>query len=544
MKRGGPSEQGLMDSHYALLPLLSSLAYMNTASEGWLRWLPLLVGVLLPLLPTLQTTFHGWAAWNPFKSKRLEYQASLKVRSWEIEPDSIVRQFAVVMWEWNRLNETVGCKRVVEEASGPRYWDEAATHDGNQIPLFIDDASTPFWNRANPDVIYTMWMDRRTNKEGELQGELYLRITFRRADATPKDVVEHIVALRAQSKEILQARQCKPCVLVSTDPNEASRKEEDGSNLAFAKYEFKTTTTFANFFSEEARIVQADLRAFLDGKEAYERTGRPWTYTLLNEGPPGTGKTKLVKAIATMTDRTLIVLNLQHITSIKLLYDAFHSSVLAGDHIPHMKRLYYIPEVDTQQCEQLKQRVAVKQGPTAPTLPAAPVAPSGPWAAMAPTKTPPTLGEILNVLDGVPERHGHILVMDTNVLQQLDKALIRPGRVNRILSWGPMTQRDTKDLLANHFKTTVPKSLVLPDRVLTAAEVQGLVSDAPTIEAAAATVKAAAAAVKAAAATVKAAAATVKAAAATVKATVSPIKLISTPSFYLKKTGNRARSLK
>jgi hypothetical protein len=496
-----------MDSHYALLPLLSSLVYMNAGSDGWLKWLPLLVGVLLPLLPTLQTTFHGCTCWrNFFKSKHLEYQASLKVRSWEMEPDSIVRQFAVVFWEWNRLNETVGCKRVVEEAVGSRYWDETALRDGNGIPLFIDDASTPFWNRANPDVIYTMWMDRRTNKEGELQGELYLRITFRRADATPKDVVDHIVALRAQSKEILQARQCKPCVLVSTDPNAESRKEEGGSDLAFAKYEFKTTSTFANFFSEEARIVQADLRAFLDGKAAYERTGRPWTYTLLNEGLPGTGKTKLVKAIATMTGRTLIVLNLQHITSVKLLYDAFHSSVLAGDHIPHGKRLYYIPEIDTQQCEQLKQRVFAKQGQTLPLVPVAPSSslasgtpslPVAPWVSHAPTKTPPTLGEILNVLDGVPERHGHILVMDTNVLQQLDKALIRPGRVNRILSWGPMTQRDTKELLANHFNTTVPKNLVLPDRVLTAAEVQGLISDAPTIEAAMATVKAAAVAVKA-----------------------------------------------
>jgi hypothetical protein len=475
-----------MDSHYTLLPLLSSLAYMNAGSDGWLKWLPFLVGVLLPLLPTLQTAFHGCTCWrNPFRSKLLEYQASLKVRSWEMEPDSIVRQFAVVFWEWNRLNETVGCKRVVEEAVGSRYWDETALRDGNGIPLFIDDASTPFWNRANPDVIYTMWMDRRTNKEGELQGELYLRITFRRADATPKDVVNHIVALRAQSKEILQARQCKPCVLVSTDPNEESRKEESGSDLAFAKYEFKTTSTFANFFSEEARIVQADVRAFLDGKAAYERTGRPWTYTLLNEGLPGTGKTKLVKAIATMTGRTLIVLNLQHITSVKLLYDAFHSSILAGDHIPHMKRLYYIPEIDTQQCEQLKQRVPVKQGQTSPLVPVAPSSslasgtpslPVAPWVSHLPTKTPPTLGEILNVLDGVPERYGHILVLDTNALQQLDKALIRPGRVNRILSWGPMTAANTRLLLANHFESKVSPCVSVPDRLLSAAEVQGVLS--------------------------------------------------------------------
>jgi len=497
-----------MDSTYAFLPLLSSLTYMSGGQEGssWLRWLPLLLGALLPLLPMLRSTFSGFQWTSPFRTKHLEYQASLKPRSWATEPDSIVRQFAVVLWEWNRTNETVGCKRVVEEAVGGAYWDDV-DKDGNLIPLFVDDASTPFWNATKPEIQYTMWMDRRTNKDGELQGELYLRITFLRADATPKDVVDHVTALRALSKEILQARQCKPCVLVSTDDVDGKNRDSDEAHgLQFAKYELKTTSSFDNFFSEEAQVVRDDLDAFLTGRAVYERTGRPWTYTLLNEGPPGTGKTKLVKAIATATSRTLIVLNLQHIKNVKLLYDAFHNSVLAGDHIPHEKRLYYIPEVDTQQIDQLKQRkTTVLQGPpgggplkTPPPSAAPSAAPNAAnlqallgaqahsWVAgshyTVATNPPPTLGEILNVLDGVPERYGHILVMDTNALQQLDKALIRPGRVNRILSWKAMTASSTRLLLENHFETRLPAAVRLPDLVWTAAEIQGLLLEKKTLK--------------------------------------------------------------
>jgi ATP-dependent 26S proteasome regulatory subunit len=85
----------------------------------------------------------------------------------------------------------------------------------------------------------------------------------------------------------------------------------------------------------------------------------------------------------------------------------------------------------------------------------------------------PTLGEILNVLDGVPERHGHILVLDTNHLASLDPALIRPGRVDRILSWRPLSAASVRSFLENYYQVQVAASAVFPDRKWTAAELQG-----------------------------------------------------------------------
>jgi len=449
-----------------LMPLLAIFSQSDKSS--WLSYIPLLIPLLVPLFSKGFPSCPSCLSCR--KKSVLSFTAKLRLSSWDTEVQSFVRNFSIVLWEWNRLDKTVNCTNLLEESLN--HWRDY-DDDDKTMPLFIDDATNRFWHKDCPTILYSMWVDSIADREGHVLKDVVLRIEFVGQGSSPTTVVDHIEFIMAEAKRLDRERHRIQRVLVST--NAPSGRDEPRDPVPLMSYEFHTTSTFDNFFAEEATLVQNDLKHFLENKAAYERSGRPWTYTVLNEGPPGTGKTKLVKAIASLTGYTLIVVNLAHIQSVQMLYELFHTSTLAGEIVPHNKRIYYLPELDTQ-------LVDLKARDSEPLLPIAlPTAQQFSKLPIQETKKI-TLGEILNVLDGVPERHGHILVLDTNHLKELDPALVRPGRIDRILSWKKMSAVSVRRFLENYYSVQVPSAAKIPDRAFSAAELQSLVAQSGSIK--------------------------------------------------------------
>lgn len=62
---------------------------------------------------------------------------------------------------------------------------------------------------------------------------------------------------------------------------------------------------------------------------------------------------------------------------------------------------------------------------------------------------------ILNVLDGVVDTPGRIVIMTTNHPEMLDPALIRPGRMDKKLYLGYMAAFDVIEMLEHYFQLTL-----------------------------------------------------------------------------------------
>ncbi|KAJ1635020.1 hypothetical protein T492DRAFT_969669 [Pavlovales sp. CCMP2436] len=62
-----------------------------------------------------------------------------------------------------------------------------------------------------------------------------------------------------------------------------------------------------------------------------------------------------------------------------------------------------------------------------------------------------TLAGLLNALDGVVDSPGRLLVMTTNYPEKLDPALIRPGRIDKIIYLGHVRSRQAAKMIRHYF---------------------------------------------------------------------------------------------
>merc|ERR1712232_78656 len=65
------------------------------------------------------------------------------------------------------------------------------------------------------------------------------------------------------------------------------------------------------------------------------------------------------------------------------------------------------------------------------------------------------LAGILNVLDGVVDTPGRTLIMTTNHPEQLDPALIRPGRIDKKILLGYMGAQHAISMIEHYFQCVV-----------------------------------------------------------------------------------------
>jgi len=165
-------------------------------------------------------------------------------------------------------------------------------------------------------------------------------------------------------------------------------------------------------------------------KKYYLERGIPYRRGYLLHGPPGTGKSSLITAIAGEIKMNVYVINLGS----KSLTDELLIDVMSE---APSRCILLLEDIDA--CLETSESAKL------------------------------TLSGLLNAIDGIVAQQGRILFMTTNTIEKLPPALIRPGRIDLRLFLGYAKKIQLKrlflkfypdELLAEQFSNKIPENTI------------------------------------------------------------------------------------
>ena len=198
--------------------------------------------------------------------------------------------------------------------------------------------------------------------------------------------------------------------------------------------------SFDQIFMREKKIVENDLNKFLGRKEFYESLGIAFKRGYCFHGKPGNGKSSLAYAIAQKLKYNLLLIDLTTISDLGKIFSRIDSGTVV-----------VLEDVD---------KVFKGDQPVNPELKL-------------------SYSNLLNALSGVVQTSEIITIITTNYIQDLDPALLRAGRCDKVIEIHNPDDEVINEFLSKFYRAEVNESGY---KDLCFAAVQDIVMTSETLE--------------------------------------------------------------
>jgi ATP-dependent 26S proteasome regulatory subunit len=214
------------------------------------------------------------------------------------------------------------------------------------------------------------------------------------------------------------------------------------------------------FFEQKQSLIQY-IKPFVynpreetnNGEELYKKCGMTFKAGLLFYGEPGCGKTTTIKGILKYTKRNAVIVDLSKVKTCEELETIFRLRKINKKTFSSKELCYILEDCDAFEGDVIKKRDS-NSTPTKTNDVATDVMKFMEHISTS-TYINPTISNqdtlnlscILNLLDGIIELNGIMIIMTTNHPEKIDPALIRPGRFDFKCEFRKASKETIKDML-------------------------------------------------------------------------------------------------
>lgn len=229
--------------------------------------------------------------------------------------------------------------------------------------------------------------------------------------------------------------------------------------------------------AEQKRTILEHIHRFKTDKEWYLKNGIPYRTGICTSGPPGTGKTSLVRALCAHLDRDLYRLSLNWVTDRgleKALNSVDNNSIVIIEDIDtfgvtQTRKLDRSGVNSTPEIAEMAHEIEKMEGNPVDSVEPAIGNPSDTQGGFL------TLSGVLNAIDGIAASNGRILIVTTNAPDKLDPALMREGRIDLVMHLTYLCDETFRGMFKRFFPDFKIPGMIVWKKGISPAKFQGLV---------------------------------------------------------------------